>query len=206
MRLILLGAPGSGKGTLAENITKEKSYSHISTGVILRQNIAQKTPVGLLAKKYIDDGQFVPDSVIFEILNEQLSKLDDNFILDGFPRNLNQAKQLDLITRIDKVVYLDVDYNTILKRIIGRRVCTDCGKVFNTSFYDKIECDNCGGILIQREDDKEEIVKERFIVYENQTKPLIDYYKLQNKLFSLKVGKNPTETYENFKTMFLGEF
>lgn len=206
MRLILLGAPGCGKGTLAGNIVKENSYCHISTGEILRQNIALGTPVGLMAKSYIDKGHFVPDEIIIKLLKEKLATInDDNFILDGFPRNLAQAKELDTITKIDKVVYINVDYQTILKRITGRRVCGDCGKVFNTEFYDKIECDNCGGILIQRNDDKEEIVKERFEIYERQTKPLIDYYKEQNKFCTIVAGKTPLETYKNFQNLFLEE-
>lgn len=204
MRFVFLGAPGCGKGTLAGYVVKENSYIHISTGEILRQNIAQNTPVGNMAKSFIDKGLFVPDEIVFELLKQKLSQVDtQNLIFDGFPRNLAQAQELEKIISVDKVVYIDTDYDTILKRVSGRRVCTDCGKIFNIHSYGKIECDNCGGILMQRTDDSEDIVKKRFVVFEQQTKPLIDFYKQQNKFFVLKSCESPFETYQSFQNLFL---
>lgn len=199
MKLILLGAPGCGKGTLAGEIVKNYNLTHISTGQLLRKNINDKTSVGLLAKQYIDKGHFVPDDVVVQILCEKLEEIGkDNFILDGFPRNISQAEKLASLTKIDKVVLLEVDYQVIINRITGRRICSDCGKIFNTSFYNSVECDICKGILLQRADDTEEVIKERLNVYESQTKPLIDFYKKQGNLCCLKAGKNIQETFEKF--------
>lgn len=199
MKLILLGAPGCGKGTLASNITKNYNFTHISTGQILREESAKNTPVGIKVKNLIDAGKFVPDDVVLNILKEKLEKIGyDNFILDGFPRNMYQAEQLEKIINIDKAVLIDVDYQTIIDRIVGRRTCIDCGRIFNTSFYNSVECDNCGGILIQRPDDCEEVIKARIEFYKEQTMPVIDYYKDQNKFYNLKVGSTPEETYQKF--------
>ena len=200
MRLILLGAPGCGKGTLSSDIVKKLNYVHISTGEILRREVALKTPVGLKAKQYIDKGHFVPDEVVIEILKNKLKEIgNDNFVLDGFPRNISQAVALEKICKIDKAIFLDVDYQVIINRITGRRICSDCGKIFNTSFYQGVECDICGGILVQRPDDTKEIIQERLNVYEKQTKPLIDFYKEKGRLFTLKAGNTSTETFQKFK-------
>lgn len=199
MRLILLGAPGCGKGTLAGDIVKCYNYVHISTGQILRQNIAEETTVGKIAKNYIDKGHFVPDEIVIEILKNKLDEIgNDNFILDGFPRNLFQAQELSKIAKIDKVILIDVDYSVIINRITGRRICSDCGRIFNTNSYKEIECDICKGILLQRADDTEEVIRERIKVYEEQTKPLIDYYKNQGLLCCLKAGSTPQETFQKF--------
>lgn len=178
MNIILLGAPGAGKGTQAVQIAKQFNIPHISTGDIFRKNIKEGTPIGIEAKSYIDKGQLVPDSVTIEIVRQRLLEDDckKGFLLDGFPRNLDQAIELDKITKIDTVVNIDVDLNKLMGRITGRRICQSCGEGFHVSTYDKDTCHKCSGKVIQRDDDKEETVKSRLTVYSNQTLPLIDYY------------------------------
>ena len=185
--LILVGPPGAGKGTLAERLIDEKGFVHISTGQILREALANKTKVGLEAKAYMDKGELVPDDVVTRITMEKLKEeevLTKGFILDGFPRNLNQAKLLDkgleeASIAIECVIYLEADQETIIKRLSGRRACRECGRNFN--IYTRLPkkegvCDNCGGELFQRDDDKEETVRNRLKVYAEQTAPLVDYY------------------------------
>ena len=199
MKLILLGAPGCGKGTLANDIVKNYNFTHISTGQLLRQHVADKTPIGILAKQAIENGQFVSDEIVLQILKEKLEEINyDNFILDGFPRNISQAEELQKLTKIDKVVLLDVDYQVIIERISGRRTCSDCGRIFNTSFYKSVECDVCKGILVQRSDDTQDVIQERLKVYDKQTKPLIEFYKKHDNLYCLKAGKTAQETFEKF--------
>jgi adenylate kinase len=180
MNLILLGAPGAGKGTQAELIVKQYNLPHISTGDIFRKNIKEGTVVGLRAKAYIDKGQLVPDEVVIELVEGRLAESDcvKGYMLDGFPRTLAQAEALDKITKITTVVNIDVDLSKLLKRIVGRRICTNssCAASFNVESYSKGECDKCNAPLMQRPDDTEETVSSRLDVYKNQTAPLIDYY------------------------------
>ena len=204
MKLIILGAPGCGKGTLSEQIVKNCNYKHISTGEILREEIANNSEIGKQAKNYMEKGQFVPDEIVIDVLRKRLEQLScDNYILDGFPRNIIQAEMLDKIVKIDKVVLLDVDYQVIIDRITGRRICSDCKKIFNTSFYKDIECDVCKGILVQRTDDTREVISERLKVYESQTKPLIDFYAQKGVLVVVEAGKTAVETFEKFRNVVL---
>jgi adenylate kinase len=177
MNLILLGAPGAGKGTQAEQIVKELNVPHISTGDIFRKNIKEGTPVGLKAKSYIDQGLLVPDEVVIELVQGRLAEADckKGYLLDGFPRTIAQAEALDKITKIETVINLDVDFSKLLKRIAGRRVCGKCAANYNVAGHSSPDC-VCGEALIQRPDDKEETVKARLDVYQNQTAPLIGYY------------------------------
>ncbi|MCL2848224.1 MAG: adenylate kinase [Firmicutes bacterium] len=180
MNLIILGAPGAGKGTQAEKIIAKYRLPHISTGDIFRANIRSGTPVGLKAKGYIDKGQLVPDEVVIELVQGRLSEEDckNGYLLDGFPRTLAQAQALDKITKIETVINLDVDLSKLLARIVGRRTCPVCNMGTNTAWdsYTK-ECPKCEVTYIQRPDDTEETVKNRLDVYNNQTVPLIEYYK-----------------------------
>ena len=184
MNVIFLGAPGAGKGTQATRLAEKYNIPHISTGDIFRENIKKQTPIGVVAKSYIDKGQLVPDEVTVEIVKQRLSQDDckGGYLLDGFPRNLFQAGELDKFTTVEKVVDIDVDLTKLLKRITGRRVCP-CGESYHVDFLDgKTICAKCGAELYQRADDNEVTVGSRLSVYENQTAPLIDYYKKAGKL------------------------
>ncbi|MEG1508840.1 MAG: adenylate kinase [Clostridia bacterium] len=183
MRLIFLGAPGAGKGTQATRVSKNFSIPHISTGDILRKNIKEKTELGNVAKSYIDQGQLVPDDVVINIVKDRIQDVDckNGFLLDGFPRTLEQAIALDKITKIDAVINLQVPYGIIMDRITGRRMCT-CGESYHISWGIGDTCPKCGAKLYQRDDDKEETVKARIEVYDKQTTPLIKFYKAQGIL------------------------
>ena len=185
MKIILLGPPGCGKGTQASNIVAKYSFPHISTGDIFRENIKNKTPLGIKVKEIIDKGFLAPDELTVELVKDRLSKDDckNGYLLDGFPRNLFQAKQLDCFSAPDLVLNIEVDLNKIEKRITGRRVCPDCGGSYHIDFIgDVATCPACSGQLITREDDKVETIRKRLAVYNEQTQPLVDYYKAQNKL------------------------
>lgn len=192
MRLILLGPPGAGKGTQAVLLSKNFSVPHISTGDLLRQAVKNQTPLGKKAKSFIDKGDLVPDDLVTTLVEEKLSNIDlaKGFILDGFPRNKNQAEAVDKFltannSKIDWVVYLATDTQTIIQRLTGRRVCQNCGANFHVkNVPPKKEgiCDSCGGKLYQRDDDKLETVKNRIKTYELQTKDLIDYYRQEGNL------------------------
>jgi adenylate kinase len=192
MNLILLGAPGAGKGTQAELLVKRYQIPHIATGDIFREHFKKETPIGKLAKEYIDKGQLVPDQLTNDIVRDRLSQKDaqKGFILDGYPRNLFQARALDqLIERhgwkVTAVININPPVEILVNRISGRRICSKCGAVYHvTNKKPKVEgiCDVCGGSIIQRKDDNAEVVLKRLEVYENQTKELIDYYRNQGIL------------------------
>lgn len=202
MKIILLGPPGAGKGTQAKLISKKFSIPHISTGDIFRKNISEETPLGVEAKKFIDKGLLVPDSLTIDITKDRLSKDDckSGFLLDGFPRTAFQAESLDEFLKdqnkeIDSALLIDVPSGFILERMTGRRVCLNCGASYHTSFNPpKVEgiCNVCGNEIIQRDDDKEDTVKERIDVYVQSTKPLIDYYNKIDRLFVID-GTNSIE-------------
>ena len=184
MKIIFLGAPGSGKGTHATRVKTELGVPHISTGDIFRDNIKGGTPLGVLAKSYIDKGALVPDDVVIKIVEDRLSREDckNGFILDGFPRTIYQAEALKKIADIDVVINLVVDDEAIVKRVAGRRMCR-CGETYNVAFLNgATTCAKCGAELYQREDDKEETVKSRLEVYHKETAPLIDYYRKEGLL------------------------
>ena len=182
MKLILLGAPGAGKGTQAEILCKKLGIPSISTGNILRAAIKDGTPTGIQAKSYIDAGKLVPDEVIIGIVNERLSQDDcaKGYILDGVPRTIAQAEALEKAgIRFDAVVSIEISEDEILRRMSGRRVCEACGSSYNVEAVPpRVEgvCDNCGGKLIQRKDDTPETVRERLKVYHTETEPLVGFY------------------------------
>ena len=192
MKLILLGAPGAGKGTQAERLCKTLEIPTISTGNILRAAIKNGTPTGLKAKSFMDAGQLVPDEVIIGIITERLAEEDckNGYILDGFPRNIPQAEVLDkeltrLGDKIDIVIDMEVPDESIIKRMTGRRACTSCGATYHiVNVPPKKEgvCDKCGEELILRDDDREETVKKRLNIYHEQTQPLIKYYQKKGVL------------------------
>ncbi len=182
MKLILLGAPGAGKGTQAEVLCRKLGIPSISTGNILRAAIKDGTPTGLKAKSYIDAGALVPDEVIIGIVDERLAQDDckNGYILDGVPRTIAQAEALEKAgIKFDAVVSIEISEEEILRRMSGRRVCGACGASYNVDFVPpRVEgiCDSCGGKLIQRKDDTPETVRERLKVYHTETEPLVDFY------------------------------
>lgn len=185
--VILLGPPGSGKGTQAQKMTERYNIPQISTGDILRGAVKERTPLGAEAQGYMDQGQLVPDEVVVGIVRDRLKAPDcaEGFILDGFPRTLPQAEALDatmqeLKRTIDHVVSIEVDKEELLKRLTGRRTCRTCGAMYHLIFDPPTRdgiCDKCGGELYQRDDDQEKTIRERLQVYEEQTAPLIAYYR-----------------------------
>jgi len=186
MRLVLLGPPGAGKGTQSVVLSKEYGLPHVSTGDMLRESVREGLPLGLKAKSYMDKGELVPDEVVTGIVAGRLSNPDtkNGYILDGFPRTLNQAKELDKAlegagSRLDLVLYFETSERVAVERLTGRRVCRSCGFNYHVkNIPPKVAgvCDKCGGELFQRPDDNEETVRNRLKVYGTQTSPLVDYY------------------------------
>ncbi len=198
MNIILLGAPGAGKGTQASKISEGYALPHISTGDIFRENIKNETPIGLLAKSFIDKGQLVPDEVTCKIVENRIEKPDckDGFMLDGFPRTIAQAEALDAITKLDLVINIDVDFSLLLDRLCGRRVCKDCGESYHVSKLNgETKCARCGGELYQRKDDNPETVQSRLDVYNAQTAPLIEYYEKKGLLFNVEGNATPDDVF-----------
>ena len=200
MNLILLGAPGAGKGTQAEVICNALHIPAISTGNILREAIKNQTALGMEAKTYMDGGKLVPDEIVINILKERLQQDDckNGFILDGFPRTVPQAEALDKMNvRIDRVVDIEVADEKIAARLSGRRVCENCGASYHTLYKPSKEegvCDACGGKTVQRKDDHPDTVKERLRVYHEQTEPLIDYYTKTGKLVVVEGQEEVADT------------
>lgn len=206
MRIVLLGAPGSGKGTQARKLMADRNIPQVSTGDMLREAVAAGTRFGLKAKAVMDAGNLVPDDVVLGIISERLSQPDaeNGFILDGFPRTTQQALDLeDLLdemgTPLDTAVLMDVDFDILMKRLTGRRTCSLTGKLLNVHFSSQEELDTCtnaGGELIQREDDKEETIRNRLDVYRENTEPLVDFYRQRGKLTTINAEGSMDEVYQ----------
>lgn len=198
MRLILLGAPGAGKGTQADNICRRFSIPAISTGNIIREAVAGSTPMGLAAKSYLDEGKLVPDHVVIGIIRDRLAQSDceKGFILDGFPRTVPQAEALEEMgVTIDRVIAFHVEDEAIIRRLSGRRVCSDCAATYHLEYNpSKLEgyCDRCGGELVIRKDDDPAVVTRRLAVYQEQTAPLLGYYSEKGILRTV-VGQEKVE-------------
>ncbi|HOL21680.1 MAG TPA: adenylate kinase [bacterium] len=205
--LVLLGPPGAGKGTVGSVLSEEWELPLISSGDILRENLKKETEIGKKAKKYVESGELVPDDIVIEMIKKELdnSVYNGGFILDGFPRTIEQAKMLDKL--IDgnndiKVIYLKADDDFLVKRLSLRRVCENCGKIYHLVNLPPIKegvCDVCGGKLIQRVDDREDVVRRRLKVYREQTAPLIKYYKEKNILFMVNGEGNLKDTLSEIK-------
>jgi len=193
MNVIFLGPPGAGKGTVASCIKETFGLDHLSTGDMLRSEIRGGTELGLMAKKYIDAGNLVPDSVIIDMVDKRLKNESGGVLFDGFPRTVEQAGALDDIAKIDAVINLDVKLDVIIGRICSRRVCGSCSSVYNTHTHEGDKCDACGADLITRADDNEQTVTQRFHVYEKNTAPLIEYYTKKGLLTSI----NADDSVEN---------
>ncbi len=214
MKIIMLGAPGAGKGTQAQQISAKYDIPQISTGDIFRANIKNNTELGAKAKVYMDAGDLVPDDLVIDLVADRITWDDckDGYILDGFPRSIPQAEALDEILRsrddkVDYVLDIDVPDENIIHRMGGRRACPNCGATYHIEFNPpKVEgvCDNCGGELILRDDDKPETVKERLTVYHDQTQPLIDYYEKEDILESVDGTKEIDDVFNQIVEI-LGE-
>lgn len=209
MRIVLLGAPGSGKGTQAKKLEAERGIPQISTGDMLREAVAAGTRFGAKAKETMAAGQLVSDDIVLGILSERLARPDaaDGFILDGFPRTRKQAADLEelldeLGAPLDAALLLDVDFNSLMKRLTGRRTCSATGKLLNVYFSPQEEIDEClnaGGKLIQREDDNEATIRSRLDVYREQTEPVIDYYRERDKLKKVDAEGTIDEIYTRLR-------
>lgn len=196
MKIVMLGGPGVGKGTISKMLSDKYNIPHISTGDILREEVKKDTELGRRTKAILDRGELVPDEVVTELLRERLKKPDceNGFILDGYPRTMPQAKALENITKIDFIFNLQASEATIIQRLSGRRICKRCGAIFHiTNIPPKKEgiCDKCGGELFHRADDQPAAIKERLRVYEKQTRPLLDFY--ADKIINISAEGSPED-------------
>lgn len=200
MNIVLLGAPGAGKGTQAAKLVEDKGLCHISTGDILREAVKNETELGLKAKAYMDAGDLVPDELIIDLMRERINQPDTSkgVILDGFPRTTTQAVALDTMLKelkrpLDHALLVDVDPEVIVKRLTSRRMCKECGAIGTAADGDK--CKKCGGEMYQRDDDNEATVRNRLDVYAKSTAPLIDYYKGSDLLITVDGDRDVDEVY-----------
>lgn len=212
MRLIFFGPPGAGKGTQAKKVAEKLAIEHISTGDILREAVNKGNDLGKKVQVIIEKGELVPDEIMNELVKMKIKELN-SFILDGYPRTLEQAKSLDKILKelnkpIDAVVLIDVSEEEVVKRISSRRVCPNCGRVYNLITLkpknDEI-CDNCGTKIIQRKDDREDIVRERYKIYQKTTYPVIEFYRKNNTIITIDGSKDVEEVTKELFNM-LGRF
>jgi len=214
MKIVFMGPPGAGKGTQAEKIVETYQIPHISTGDMFRKAIKDQTELGMEAKRYMDQGALVPDHVTIGIVKDRLSEPDcvKGFLLDGFPRTVEQANALDEIlvsldSKIDYVINIDVDLSILKERLTGRRICRSCGATYHMIFNPpKVEgiCDKCGGELYQRKDDNEETVGNRLEVYVKQTKPLLDYYSQAGNLVNINGQQSIDLVFADIQTVLGG--
>ena len=199
MKIILLGAPGSGKGTLAKQISRDFEIPQISTGDLFRAVMKEDTPLSRQIKPIMASGGLVPDEITISMLAERIAKQDcqKGFILDGFPRSIAQAQALEKMIDIDAIILIDLDFDIIIKRLAGRRTCPECSEIYNTASHSSNTCDKCGATLIQRDDDKPESIKHRLEVYDKTTSPLINFY--SERLFKVSGKDLPEDTYRPVK-------
>lgn len=207
MKLVFLGPPGAGKGTLAVLVSQEYTIPHISTGEIFRTAIREKTPLGLKVQAVIDAGQLVGDDITIQLVKERLTQEDakNGFILDGFPRTIPQAEALGEIITIDSAINFDIDDTLVVERLSGRRVCKTCNKNYHITFMPPKEegiCDKCGSELIVREDDKIEAITKRLEVYRTQTEPLINFYDSKKMLTNIDASAVSGIVFEAFCKLF----
>jgi len=204
MRIVLLGPPGAGKGTQADVISSHYGIPVISTGDLLRKEASEKTALGKEARAYMAKGLLVPDEIVIAIVENRLKSEDckNGFLIDGYPRNVNQAIELEKIAEIDLVLYLELSLDTALERLEARRTCPVCQAVYHLKFYppkDDELCDKCGEKLVQREDDRRETITKRFETYEKETMPLLNYYSTNEIVKRIDAGKTKEETFSQIK-------
>jgi len=205
----MLGPPGAGKGTQTKKIVEKYNIPKLSTGDMLRKEVSNETEIGKKVKRFIEAGKLAPDDIVIEMVKSELkkSKYEKRYVLDGFPRTLNQAYKLDEFDIITAVLYIKVPYKILIKRLSSRRICLKCGQIYNLEFLppEKRGICSCGGELIQRQDDKEEVIKKRIKIYQDQTQPLIFYYKQKQLLRELD-GTGSVEEIFNELTNLLENF
>jgi len=192
-----VGPPASGKGTVASKLAKEFGLTHISPGEMLREEVIKKTSLGEEIDKYISKGRLVPDHIVSDMVKLKIRE-HPNFILDGFPRTLEQAKILDDFVKVDLVIFLEISEETAVERISGRRICEKCEASYHVKYLPPKKsgvCDRCGGRLIQREDDRPEVVKKRFEIYQKENSPVVDFYKKKGILKEIDGSRKPEEVY-----------
>ncbi|GHV35681.1 adenylate kinase [Synergistales bacterium] len=204
MRMVLLGAPGSGKGTQADLLKDKYLCAHISTGDIFRRNLKDKTELGVKAGEFMNRGELVPDEIVIGMVKDRLREPDasSGFLMDGFPRTIPQAEAFDAMldelgTPLDAIILLDIDEEILVKRLTNRRTCRACGKIWNLlsmKTENKTVCSDCGGELYQRDDDAELVIRNRLKVYHDQTSPLVSWYAKTGKLYTIEASASPDET------------
>ncbi len=184
-RVVFLGPPGAGKGTQAKRVVEKLGLLHLSTGDLLRDEVARKTALGEKAKGYMDRGELVPDALILDMIRGRFARATKGFLLDGFPRTVAQAEALEKITPLDAVVSIDLSRDEVVRRLTSRRVCRKCGAIYNLTFNltsGKSACEACGGELYQRDDDRPAVIENRYDIYEKSTSPLIEFYRKRGLL------------------------
>jgi len=190
MKIVIFGPPGSGKGTYASRLVKRLGVPHISTGDLVREEIRNQTPLGKMIEKYSSSGTLVPDETITEILKKRMKSMEaKGFVLEGYPRTVSQARELEKITTIDTVVNLNVPDSVIIRRLSARLQCKSCGAIYNEiTMKPKVsgKCDKCGGELFRRTDDQPEVIQERLRVYKEASSPVVDFYRAENRLKDIK--------------------
>jgi len=201
LNIVLLGGPGAGKGTQAEKLLENRDMEHLATGDILRDEVDRGTELGQKAKDYMDRGDLVPDELVVNMVKKRLED-EKGYLFDGFPRTIDQARALGEAIELDHVAYIKIDKSEAVRRLSARRVCSECGKIYNTLFKPPGEegiCDECGGELYQRDDDKPEVIRDRFETYLEETAPLIDYYEKRGLLERIDGEQEPDRVHAELR-------
>lgn len=201
VNLVLLGGPGAGKGTQAEKLVEDWELNHLATGDILRAEVEKESNLGLEAKEYMDKGDLVPDDLVVDMVEKRLDE-PKGYLFDGFPRTVEQADALSEVVELDLVLYIKIDSEEAVRRLSARRVCSDCGRIYNKNFKKPEQegvCDECGGELYRRDDDRPEVIRDRFETFLDETAPLIDYYADKGLLVEIDGEQDPDKVYEEVK-------